>query len=89
MFFRGKFYPEKLIICEHYSDEYDISAVWFACINSITFDNGRFPVVYPARIKTTFIDSVNEGDIDDVILNTIGGMLGYACFIIGKGRKKL
>ena len=28
-------------------------------------------------------------DIDDVILNTIGGMLGYVCFIIGKGRKKL
>lgn len=67
MFFKGKFYPEKLIICEHYSDEYDISAVWFTCINSMTFDNGKFPVVYPARIKTTFIDSVNEGDIDGVI----------------------
>lgn len=27
-------------------------------------------------------------DVDDVILNTIGGMLGYGCYIIGKGRKK-
>ncbi len=27
-------------------------------------------------------------DIDDVILNTLGGMLGYACFVIGKGRRR-
>ena len=27
-------------------------------------------------------------DIDDVILNTIGGMLGYGCYIVGKGCRK-
>ena len=27
-------------------------------------------------------------DIDDVILNTIGGMLGYGCYMMGEGRKK-
>lgn len=27
-------------------------------------------------------------DIDDVILNTLGGMLGYACYVIGKGQKR-
>ncbi len=27
-------------------------------------------------------------DIDDVILNTIGGALGYGCYILSKGKPK-
>lgn len=27
-------------------------------------------------------------DVDDLMLNTLGGMLGYACFVIGNGQKR-
>lgn len=67
MFFRGRFYPEKLMVCESYNNEYDVSVIGFEGINSMTFDDGKFPPFYPARMKTTFIDAVNESEMAEVI----------------------